>query len=118
VSPLIVAVIGFSRLNRSQKSLASWSTADGCGTSSPPGRPTRGPGPRGRLGYRLRQLEQSELLRPPLDRRVEAEVRLELGEVEGLALQPGAQVRPQHDVPVPGLERGTQDRRRLELVAG
>src|SRR3954463_8538081 len=101
-------MIGLSCLKRSQKPSASWSMADGSGTNCA----SRGRiGIEGGLGYRLRQLEQSELLRPPLDGRVESEVRLEVGQVEGLPLQPCEQVRPQEEVPVRRLHGRPEDRR-------
>src|SRR6185437_7941414 len=99
---------------RSQKPSASWSTADGSGTECLQNVET---GVRGGLGYRLRHLEQSELLCPPLDRGVQAEIRLDIGQVERVALQPGEQVRPEQEVPVCRFHGGAQHGRRLELVA-
>ena len=52
-----------------------------------------------------------------LDRRVEPEVRLEVGEVERVAGQERAQVVGLDDVPRPGVEGGPQQRRAGELVA-
>ena len=66
---------------------------------APAGRGRRGPPGRLRVAA-IGVSNRPELLRPALDRRLQPEVRLEVGEVQRLALQPGPEVRPQDHVPV------------------
>src|SRR5258708_21779104 len=68
-------------------------------------------------GFAVRASEQRQLLSGPFDEWVEAEIRLEVGQVERIAGQEGSQVTGFDDVPRPLVEGRAKQGRALQLVA-